>query len=234
VQKALARAGIASRRAAEHMIEAGRVSINGRPARLGDQVELGKDQLSVDGRPVMAAEAPVYILLHKPSGVLSSSRSQGGHSTVVDLVPLRVRLFPVGRLDLESEGLVIMTNDGALTYRLTHPKFRHEKEYRVQLDRTPDAADLAAWRSGPVVESLGRLEAAEIAPELDAGPWLRLILREGKKRQVRMTAEHFGYQVRRLIRVRVGPQELGNLDSGKWRHLTGDEVAELKRSVGLV
>ncbi len=233
VQKIMAAAGVASRRASEEMIRQGRVTLNGEVAELGDQADPEADEIRIDGEPLGDAEPHHYVILNKPAGVLSSSASQGGHPTVVDLVDSEVRLFPVGRLDLESEGLLLLTNDGELAQRLTHPRFEHEKEYRVLLHRPPTRAEIQAWRQGPVVPGLGKLALAEVLPEPGQPKWIRITLREGKKRQIRETAEHFGLHVERLVRVRMATIRLGDLPQGRWRELERGEVTKLKAETGL-
>ncbi|MGA9533846.1 MAG: pseudouridine synthase, partial [Anaerolineales bacterium] len=172
-------------------------------------------------------------MLHKPAEVLSSLQSQGGHETVDALVDVPERLYPVGRLDLDSEGLILLTNDGELTYRLTHPSFEHEKEYRVRLNRPLDPDGLAKWRSGLRIPGLGRTAPADVRFEDDEKRWIRIVMHEGMKRQIRRTAEQLGYTVERLIRVRMGTLKLGDLPSGSWRRLNEGEAASLRKRVGL-
>ncbi len=152
LQKILAQAGYGSRRACEEFIKEGRVRVNGQVAQLGQQAEAGRDSISVDGKPIAAPEKLSYIALYKPRNVISSADDEVGRRTVRDLVPASGRLYPVGRLDWDSEGLVLMTNDGDLTNRLTHPRYGHEKEYRVLVARRPDAQQLETWRRGVVLE----------------------------------------------------------------------------------
>lgn len=233
VQKLMAAAGVASRRASEDLIRQGRVTVNGEPVQLGDRADPEADVIRVDGEAIGADEEPVYLMLNKPSGVLSSTASQGGHRTIDDLVDVPQRVFPVGRLDLDSQGLMLLTNDGELTNRLTHPRYEHEKEYRVQFNRPPRKAELQAWRHGPVVPGLGKLVPAQIVQEPGQARWVRITLREGKKRQIRETAQHFGLEVEQLIRVRIETLPLGNLPAGSWRELEPQEVAALKRAANM-
>ncbi len=230
LQKILARAGYGSRRTCEEYIREGRVTVNGRVAGLGDRGEIGLDDIRLDGVPVRAQEDLVYVALHKPKGVESSSRSQSKRPAVVDLVPLPQRLYPAGRLDADSEGLILLTNDGALTHKLTHPSFGHEKEYRVQLDKSPSAAQLRAWREGVDLSGGVRTLPARVWRE-DEGQelnWIGIVLRQGRKRQIRETAARLGLRVRRLIRVRIAGIRLGDLPSGSWRKLTPTEIAQLR------
>jgi 23S rRNA pseudouridine2605 synthase len=173
----------------------------------------------------------VYVALHKPAGVLSSLKSQGGKATVRDLVDLPQRVYPVGRLDVESEGLVLLTNDGEAAHRLTHPRFGHDREYRVLLDRAPDREQIEAWRAGVVLPDGAKARAAEVWVQKaeGRGAWIGVILREGRKRQIRETARTLGLRVRRLVRVRIGGLKLGSLGPGEWRVLSSDEVRRLRR-----
>lgn len=229
LQKLMAEAGYGARRKCEQMIREGRVAVNGRRAKLGERALRGRDRVTVNGQPLRQPEPLTYLALHKPSGVLSSARSQGGHPTVLELVGSEVRLQPVGRLDLESEGLVLLTNDGELTHRLTHPRFGHEKEYRVQLDRLPDHEQLRRWRDG--VRLPTGVYSGPSQVDVEPGrkqPWMRVILRQGKKRQIRETVRVLGLKVVRLIRIRIASLRLGELESGEWRVLRKSEIIELQ------
>lgn len=231
LQKILARAGLGSRRNCEALILQGRVQVNGRPAKLGMRVNPEKAAITVDGEPLRLPAAPMYVLVNKPRGVLSSTRSQGGKPVVTDLVPAGRRLFPVGRLDLESEGLMLLTDDGDLANRLTHPRYEHEKEYRVLLNRMPDARQLEAWRRGVVLADRHRTKPARVLPERHPNePWVRVMIHEGHKRQIRETARVLGLHVRRLVRVRFGPLELGDLQPGAWRTLSEGELKRLEKA----
>ena len=232
LQKILAKAGLGSRRACEEFIAQGRVTVNGEIARLGQKADPARDDIRLDGQRVKPAEELVYIALYKPRFVLSATESDDGRKTVRDLVPVPQRVYPVGRLDLESEGLMLLTNDGELANRLMHPRYGHEKEYRVLVARRPDARQLEALRHGVVLEDGTRTRPADVRIERTQGKgaWLRIILKEGKKRQIREMCRLTGLPVVRLIRVRIGPLRLKNLKPGEWRHLTDDEVAMLRRS----
>lgn len=242
LQKVLARAGVASRRAAESLIAAGRVTVNGVVVdRLGATVDPAADSIAVDGVPVRWSLRPTYLLLHKPPGYLSTARDERGRPTVLDLVPAEVtaRVYPVGRLDRASEGLLLLTDDGELTHRLTHPRFGFEKEYLALVEGCPGGDALRRLREGVVIE--GRPTApASVAiardaqlPQEPGRTWLRVTLREGRKRQVRLMCAAVGHRVVRLIRVREGPLALGDLPAGRVRALTRDEIAALKSAAGL-
>lgn len=235
LQKVLARAGLGSRRRCEEWILEGRVSVNGRTAELGSRADPEVDDIRLDGERLPRELPSRTIALYKPRGVETSMREQGPRPTVQQLIPAGPRLVPVGRLDVDSEGLLLLTNDGDLALRLTHPRYGHEKEYRVLLDRQPDATQLAAWRRGVVLPDGSRTQPAAVRLERAAGKgaWVRVVLREGRKRQIRETARALGLRVQRLIRTRVGPLPLGDLQPGKWRELTPGEMQRLRRAAGL-
>lgn len=234
LQKILARAGLGSRRSSEAIISAGRVRVNGKVAQLGEKADPEKDSITVDGRPLKGAEKLTYVALNKPTGVLSAVTSPDPRPTVLDLVDVSQRLYPVGRLDVDSEGLMLLTNDGELANRLTHPRYGHEKEYRVLVARHPDEEQLDIWRRGVVMEDRSRTAPAQVEVEgfHGKGAWLRVVLREGRKRQIREVGQLIGLPVARIIRVRIGSLLLGNLKPGEWRNLTDQEVAALKRETG--
>lgn len=244
LQKFLARSGFGARRKCEALIAAGRVTVNGQVAQLGATVAAG-DQVCVDGRPIAPPEALVYIALHKPVGY-ASDRSDPRNKTVFDLVDVPQRLFAVGRLDKDSSGLILLTNDGAFAYRLTHPKFEHEKEYHVLVAGRPSSATLQRWREGVLLDGETTKTAPADVHVMPSPPpwaraeeatahrdrntqatWLRVVMHEGRKRQIRRIAKQLGHPVIRLIRARVGNVRLGALKSGQWRMLTDREVAAL-------
>jgi pseudouridine synthase len=235
----MARANLGSRRASEAIIDAGRVVVNGRVARLGDKADPVVDRIEVDGRPlVIPAESAsgdklIYIALNKPRGVISSleDEMEEGRPTVRDLIPLDAthHIYPVGRLDKPSEGLVLMTNDGALAHRLTHPRYGHEKVYDVVVEGWMADRELERWRRGVMLD--GRITAPapiEVIQRDQESTRLRIVLREGRKRQIRRVAAALGYPVRRLVRERIGPLGLGELAPGQWRYLTEEEIQSLK------
>lgn len=230
LQKILARAGLGSRRACEEIISAGRVTVNGEFATLGMQADPQKDLIEVDGRPIKSAEPLRYIALYKPRGVISAVKTPDPRPTVRDLVPVPGRLYPVGRLDVDSEGLILMTNDGDLANKLTHPRYEHEKEYRVLVARRPDHEQLDIWRRGVVLEDGYRTAPAKVHFESTAGKgaWVRVIMHEGRKRQIREVGKTIGLPVVKIIRVRIGTLQLDNLKPREWRYLTREEVTELK------
>ncbi|MGC8856389.1 MAG: pseudouridine synthase [Anaerolineae bacterium] len=234
IQKILAQAGYGSRRACELLIQAGRVRVNGQVAVLGQKADPQVDKITVDGRTISAAESLTYIAIYKPRGVISAAEGQDDRPTIRDLIPVAGHLYPVGRLDFDSEGLVLMTNDGDLTNKLTHPRYGHEKEYRVLLARRPDEEQLDAWRRGVVLEDGYRTAPAIVRFESTEGrgAWVRVIMGEGRKRQIRKIGQMLGLPVVRIIRVRIGTLRLGNLKPRQWRYLTASEVSELKKLVG--
>jgi pseudouridine synthase len=234
LQKFMARAGIGSRRACEEIIRQGRVTVDGKTATLGTKVDPNREYILVDGEPLTGKESLVYIALYKPKGVLSASQDDRGRTTVCDLVPLSERLYPVGRLDVTSEGLILLTNDGALTNRLTHPRYEHTKDYHVSVSGTPDDKSLDKWRRGVYLDGK-RTAPAKISVlrhEREV-TWLRIELREGRKRQIRRVAGMLGHPVQALIRVRIGSLHLGDLKPGEWRHLSPQEVDQLRRMTGV-
>lgn len=232
VQKLLAGAGLASRRTAEAWIRAGRVRVDGVVARLGDRADPAVQAVTVDGRRVRLA-APAWWMVHKPAGVLTTVRDTSGRRTVIALLPPGLpRLFPVGRLDLDTEGLVLLTNDGATAHALLHPSLGSEREYLVTArGRMADAA-LRRLAAGVELDDGPTAPARVGAPRFDArGDTTRfaLVLREGRKRQIRRALAALGHPVVRLVRTRMGPQRLGRLPAGGARPLTGGEVRALER-----
>jgi 23S rRNA pseudouridine2605 synthase len=232
LQKILAQAGYGSRRACEEFIVAGRVRVNGQAVILGQKADSALDRITLDGKPLPKVEQLVYIALNKPRYVLSTVEGEkdDNRETVRDLVDVPERVYPVGRLDIESEGLILMTNDGDLANRLTHPRYGHQKEYRVLVARRPDEAQLTAWRRGVVLEDEYRTAPAgvNLIQTSGKGAWLRVVMGEGRKRQIREIGSMLGLPVVRIVRVRIGSLRLGNLNSRAWRYLSPEEVEELK------
>lgn len=224
LQKVLSAAGICSRRGAEPLLEAGRVTVNGRPARVGDKADPERDRIEVDGVPVTTGGERIYLLLHKPAGVVTTLSDERGRPTVAALVEnCGIRVWPVGRLDQDSEGLLLLSNDGDFTYRMTHPSHEIDKEYHVTVKGDAVAAL-------PILESMTNLDGEPIAPATvrmvgreGKYPILSVVIHEGKNRQVRRMCAAAGLEVLRLVRVREGQLMLGSLAPGAWRHLTGEE-----------
>jgi len=235
IQKILAQAGHGSRRSCEQYIQAGRVRVNGQVAELGQKADPAKDKITLDGRPVSANVEYIYVALHKPRNVLSTVSPEPGDTrkTVRDLVEVSERLYPVGRLDFDSEGLILMTNDGDLANKLTHPRYGHEKEYKVLLARRPDEKQLQAWQRGVVLEDGHRTAPAQVrfSSTSGKGAWVQVIMGEGRKRQIREIGYLLGLPVVRILRTRIGSLRLGNLKPRQWRYLTTQEVADLKKLV---
>jgi 23S rRNA pseudouridine2605 synthase len=230
LQKILAAAGYGSRRSCEELIAAGRVTVNGQLAHLGSKADAQKDQVKLDGKPIKLPQSYQYVAVYKPRDVLSTVSAPDPRPTVRDLVPLEGTLYPVGRLDVDSEGLILLTNDGQLANRLTHPRYEHEKEYRVLVARHPDQEQLNAWRHGVVLED-GYHSApvqVEVQSHSGKGTWLRVIMKEGRKHQIRETCRQIGLPVVSIIRIRIGSLQLGNLKPNQWRHLTPAEIKALK------
>jgi len=230
VQKILSQAGFGSRRGCEKFIAEGRVTVNGKKITLGAKADPATDDIRLDGIPIRKAEKKVYIAINKPRNVLSLNAPGDDRPTIFDLINDERHLYPVGRLDFDSEGLVLLTNDGELANRLTHPRYEHEKEYEVRVTRKPDEQQLEIWRRGVVLEDGYRTLPAqvEVISYTKKGAWLRIVLREGKNRQIRRTGIRIGLPVRQIRRVRIGPIELGKLQPGNYRYLKPDEIQALK------
>lgn len=226
LQKVLAAAGIGSRRVCEELIAAGRVLVNDAPVKLGRRVDPATDQIAVDGVPVAVRPGLVYYLLNKPAGVVSTASDPQGRPTVVQMVPSEPRVYPVGRLDAGTEGLLLLTNDGDLAHRLTHPSFGIEKEYLAHVHGEPRPAAIRRLRDGVELDD-GITAPAQVS---QVGPGvLRIIIHEGRNRQVRRMAEAVGHPVRRLVRTRIGSLRGGGLEPGEWRELTQSEIRVLER-----
>lgn len=228
LQKVLARAGIGSRRHCEELIADGKVTVNGVVAALGRRVDPETDRVAVDGVPISVREGLVHYLLNKPAGVVTTASDPQGRPTVVDLVPSEPRVFPVGRLDYETEGLLLLTNDGDLTHRLTHPSYGVEKEYLAEVEGTPSRGVLRLLREGVELDD-GPTAPAKAS--LQPPNLLTLTIHEGRNRQVRRMCEAVGHPVRRLVRTRIGPIVDRTLKPGQWRTLTPDEVRALETQV---
>jgi 23S rRNA pseudouridine2605 synthase len=225
---------VASRRASEQIIAAGRVSVNGVVASApGTTVDPDRDRIELDGWAVRPPARHSYLVLNKPIGVVSTASDPRGRRTVVDLVPDVARLYPVGRLDYESEGLIILTDDGDLALHLTHPRHIVEREYRALVRGNPSDAILARLSRGVELDGSHTAPATfERVGEHADGVWVRVVLREGRNRQIRRMFESVGLDVVRLVRVRVGSLLLGDLAPGAWRELSAAEVAALRGGKG--
>ena len=228
LQKVLARVGIGSRRVCEDLIAEGRVLVDGEVAVLGRRVDPETALIEVDGAPVGVRPDLVHYVLNKPAGVVTTADDPQGRPTVVGLVPNEPRVFPVGRLDVDTEGLLLLTNDGELAHRLTHPSYGVEKEYVAEVEGLPTRAVLRRLREGVELDDgpTAPARATLVDPSV-----VRLTIHEGRNRQVRRMCEAVGHSVVRLVRTRVGPLADRSLAPGAWRELTGDEVRSLKRAV---
>lgn len=224
LQKVLAATGYGSRRVCEDLIADGRVKVNGEVAVLGRRVHAEEDRIEVDGAPVAAKPGLVHYVLNKPAGVVTTADDPEGRPTVVQMVPEEPRVFPVGRLDYDTEGLLLLTNDGELTHRLTHPSFGVDKEYLAHVEGSPDQRAMSRLRKGVELEDglTAPAKVATVSPNV-----LRLVIHEGRNRQVRRMCEAVGHPVVRLVRTRIGPFTDSHLKPGEWRELTQAEVRSL-------
>lgn len=240
LQKVLARAGVASRRAVEELIREGRVTVNGQVATLGDKADLEEDAVKVDDKLIQApAGDHLYLLLHKPPGCVSTRSDPEGRPTVMDCIPHRLRgkLVPVGRLDFETEGLILLTDDGDLAHRVAHPRYGCTKTYEVKVKGEPESAAVEKLRRGIVLEGKRTAPAEIDAMPASPGPrdpihnsWWQVVLTEGRTRQIREMFFRIGHPVQKLRRVAIGPLRDDRLLSGDWRELTDHEVETLRRS----
>ncbi len=233
LQKLMSQAGVASRRESETLIIQGRVMVNGKPATLGDKADPATDDIRVDGERLKVSAEHIYVIVNKPMGVVTVSRAQRQETrrTVRDLVPLEGYLYPVGRLDADSEGLVLLTNDGDLAQKLSHPRFEHPKIYEVTLYGRVSDEKLDVWRRGVVLDEEQtrpvEIQVLERSAELTL---VRMTMHEGRKRQIRRIAVMLGCPVRRLVRVQLDTLKLGELKPGEWRALTEAELRILQLS----
>ena len=231
IQKILARSGYGSRRDCETLIAEGRVTKNGQKVELGTKAIAGVDTITVDGEVLKYQEQQKkYIALNKPRFVLSDRPEHDPRKTVFSLVPDSDDLFVVGRLDFESEGLILLTNDGDLANKLSHPRYGKEKEYKVLVAKRPDDDQLSKWRRGVILEDGEKTAPADvklIAYKGD-GAWLRVTMKEGRKREIREIGKQIGLPIVKLVRVRIGTLLLGLLKSGEWRMLSNEEVQALR------
>jgi pseudouridine synthase len=231
LQKLISQAGIASRRAAEDLIRQGRVTVNGQVAQLGSKAELARDVVKVDGEALRPPEF-VYYLLNKPRGVISTNKPQpqDNRRPVRDLIPHEGHLFTVGRLDADSEGLILLTNDGELADKLMHPRYGHTKTYEVLVEGIPSPKTLDAWRAGVMLDDERTAPAkVRVLEQRVNETVLQVIMREGRKRQIRRVASLLGHPVKRLVRTKIEFLEIAHLKPGQWRTLSSKEVQQLKR-----
>jgi pseudouridine synthase len=232
LQKLMAAAGLCSRRQAEEWLRQGRVLVNQAPARLGDRADPSLDRITIDGLPLASAALPLTLLLNKPTGVHSTCHDPHGRATVLDLLPPELRqgrgLHPVGRLDADSRGALLLSNDGELTLRLTHPRYGHRKTYRVWVEGRPNDQNLEHWRAGVPLDGMPSqpVEVRRLRHHRGLS-LLELVLLEGRNRQIRRTAEILGHPVRDLQRVAIGPLRLSDLPEGRWREVEPREWAAL-------
>ena len=235
LQKLLSQRGIASRRHAEKLISEGRVTVNGKVAEIGQQADVSCDRICVDGIDIGEPPRCTYLLLHKPRGIVSTCKDPQGRKTVLDLLDVSLRsgtgIHPVGRLDADSTGALLLTNDGELTYQLTHPRHQIPKVYRVQVQGVPTDAVLRQWRAGVILSDRKTLPArVKMVRRLSAErSLLEVTLTEGRNRQIRRVAESLGHPVTALHRIKIGSLSLGNLSPGQYCLLDHTEVTHLKR-----
>jgi 23S rRNA pseudouridine2605 synthase len=239
LQKILSRAGLASRREAERWILEGRVSVNGAVIRqLGSQADPTRDSIKVDGKRIKLPGAPLYFAFHKPPGIittLNDPQKRPDLTRFIEKLGTKQRVFPVGRLDFNSTGLLLLTNDGELARRVTHPRFGIKKVYRVKLSACPTESDFAILRKGVRLEDGVTAPArARVVEKLRKNAWVEIEIHEGRKREIRRIFEALGYFVEKLVRVKVGPVSLGFLQPGALRPLSPAEITALKTAVGLL
>ncbi len=233
LQKILSKCGIASRRKAEELILAGQVTVNGKIASLGMKADIERDHVKVAGKLINRREPKVYIMLNKPEGCITSVSDAEGRPTVMNLMKgVKARVFPVGRLDYNSEGLVIMTNDGELSNAILHPKNKIPKTYLVKIDGVLEDKDILKLERGVKLEE-GLTAPARVKKvrKTEKNSWIEITIHEGKKRQVRRMLESVGHPVLKLVRIRIDGLELGKLPPGGYRYLTAEEIKGLKREV---
>ena len=234
LQKGLAHAGLGSRRAMEELIAGGRVKVNGRRAQLGVRVDPSNDEVEVDGSRVPLHQDLLHYMLNKPVGVVSTAADPEGRQTVVDLLDLPARIWPVGRLDTDSEGLLVVTNDGELTHRLTHPRYEVPKTYLAEVKGTAGSRAIKQLIAGVELEDgVTKRAKVSLVEATRGGTLLEITITEGRNRQVRRMCEAVGHPVKRLVRTTLGPLQLGRLKPGTFRKLSLEEVRALYRACGL-
>jgi pseudouridine synthase len=230
----LAQCGLGSRREVEKLITRGEVRINGEAVRnLATQVDASRDEVMVRGERVRAVIVPMHIMLNKPVGYITTAEDEAGRKTIFELVKHPVRIFPVGRLDRDSEGLLLLTNDGELAYRLTQARFKVPKVYQVWLDKGLRPAVASQFREGILIDETHRVHGELRFSKLNESRFCEVTIWEGRNRQVRKMFSALGYRVKALQRTQIGPLLLGKLKPGAWRYLTDKEVEQLKKTVGI-
>ncbi|MFO7292372.1 MAG: pseudouridine synthase [Actinomycetes bacterium] len=227
LQKAIAHSGLMSRRAAEELIAQGRVTVDGRPARIGQRVDPETQEVAVDGKPIPIRPGLVWYLLYKPVGVISTADDPQGRRTVVDLVPSEPRVYPVGRLDADSEGLIVLTNDGRLANYLTHPRYGVEKTYLVLVEGRPGKWVDQLTGGVELDDGMAAARRARVVDTLKGRTMVEIVMIEGRKREIRRMCSALGHEVVRLVRTAIGPISDRQLKPGTWRHLEPEEVAAL-------
>jgi 23S rRNA pseudouridine2605 synthase len=233
LQKAISTAGLMSRRAAESLIEAGRVTIDGRVAVLGDRVDTARQRVEIDGQPIPVAPDLVTYLLYKPLGVVSTAHDPQHRPAVVDLVPSHPRVVPVGRLDADTEGLLLLSNDGELVLRATHPRYGMTKTYIATVGGRPTDRTMRLLTEGVTLEDgVGRAQRVRLLQSIGEQSLIELVMTEGRNREVRRMLAEVGHPVRRLVRTAIGPLSDRSLKPGDWRRLDSREVARLYAAAG--
>ncbi|MCX8044535.1 MAG: rRNA pseudouridine synthase [Desulfobacterota bacterium] len=233
LQKIIAHAGVASRRAAENMILNGRVSVNGMVVtKLGSSADPYRDRIEIDGIPLITHVRNLYIMLHKPAGFITSLHDPCGRPTVIQcLANINERVFPVGRLDYDTEGLLILTNDGDFAHLLLHPRHAFKRVYLVKVHGKPSPHDLERLRTGIIVDGvMMKTDRVDVGQQTTKNMWIKVVLTEGRNHQIKKMFEAIGYRTMRIIRTGFGPLQLGNLRPGAWRLLTRDEIQKVRRS----
>ncbi len=234
LQKILARAGYGSRRACETIIEKGRVAVDGKIAQLGDKADPTTQRITLDGVPIRRPKTHTYVMLYKPRGVITTTNDPEGRRTARELVDVPQRLYPVGRLDADSEGLLLLTDDGEATQHLTHPRYEQVRIYRVLVIGEPDDETVDRWQRGVMLDDkMTRFDKVNIDSKERGRSWLSITVHEGSKHLVRRMVAALGFHVLRLIRVQMGPLRVGDLRPGRWRYLNLREVEALRREVGV-
>lgn len=230
IQKYIARCGITSRRKAEELIREGKVKVNGELIKDIILVDPNKDIVEVNGKVIKPEERKVYIMLNKPVGYVTTVKDEKGRRTVLDLIDVKERIYPVGRLDFDTSGLLILTNDGDFAYKLMHPSKEVDKVYIAEVEGIPTERELDMFRNGLKIEDYITSKAEiEILKIKDKNAIVKIVIHEGKNRQVRKMCEKIGHKVLRLKRVQIGKIKLGSLEIGKWRYLKKEEIEWVKR-----